>query len=226
MLRLNQKLYIKNEDRIMCFLKLLCKISRAKIKKILKLIELSRYDRFTIAEYFRKQGAQIGEGCSIIPRMLGDEPYLIKIGNNVTIAHGVLFVAHDGAAWVFRNEIPDLQVFGPIIIEDNCVIGENAIIFCNVKIGKNSIVGAGSVVITDVPPNSIVIGVPARVFGSIDKYKEKCIARWKEQRPPDCIIEEGRTWWNSRHLAENREKLKKHLINLFWNSQKVEKEGE
>ena len=187
------------------------------IKVLKRIIESGRYDRFTIAEYFRKQGAQIGEGCSIIPRSLGDEPYLVKIGNNVTIAHGVLFATHDGGTWIFRDENPDLQVFGPIVIEDNCVIGANAVLFCNIRIGKNSIVGAGSVVITDIPPNSIAIGVPARIMGSIDKYKEKCIARWKEQKPPDCVIEENRDWWTSSHLKENREKLKKHLMKLFCN---------
>ena len=192
----------------------------------LRIIELSRYDRFTIAEYFRKQGAQIGEGCSIIPHSLGIEPYLVKIGNNVTIAQGVKFITHDGAVWVFRKEVPDIQVFGSIIIEDNCVIGENAILFPDIRIGQNSIVGAGSVVISDILPNTIAMGVPARPFGSVEKYKEKCIAKWKEQKPSNCIIENGYTWWTSRHIEENRKKLKKHLIKLFWESAEIkEKEG-
>ena len=41
------------------------------------------------------------------------------------------------------------------------------------------------------------------------------IERWKEQRPPDAILEEGKTWWNSKYLTENREKLKKHLLEIF-----------
>ncbi|MCX5701478.1 MAG: acyltransferase [Candidatus Omnitrophica bacterium] len=179
-------------------------------------IVLSGYDRFTICDYFKKQGVQVGEGCSILTDSLGDEPYLVKIGNNVTIAGGVTFVTHDGGIWVFRKEIPNIQIFGPIIIEDNCVIGQNAVLFPNIRIGKNSIIGAGSVVISDVPENTIVIGVPARPFGSVEKYKEKCIAKWHEQRPPDCVIEDGRNWWNSKHYKENREKLKRHLICLFF----------
>lgn len=179
-------------------------------------LELRKYNRFTIAEYFRKQGAQIGEGCSIIPPSLGTEPYLVKIGNHVTIARAVLFITHDGGAWIFRNEIPDIQVFGPIIIEDNCVIGANAVLFPNIRIGQNSIIGAGSVVISDIPPNSIALGVPARAFGSVEKYKEKCVTRWYEQRPPDVIIEERADWWTSKHYKENRMKLRKHLTKLFW----------
>jgi len=185
------------------------------ISKIMKAFRLRRYDRFSIAEYFRKQGAQIGEGCSIVPTVLGAEPYLVKIGNHVTVAAGVKFITHDGATWILRGEIPDLQVFGPIIIEDNCVIGQDAILFPNIRVGKNSIVGAGSVVISDVPPDTIVMGVPARPFGSVAKYREKCVERWRIQKPPDCVLEPGEDWWHSRHFQENRSKLKQHLLNIF-----------
>ncbi|MCC6502880.1 MAG: acyltransferase [Deltaproteobacteria bacterium] len=188
------------------------------IRRFNRIFRLRKYDRFTIAEYFREQGAQIGEGCSIIPRMLGTEPYLVKIGNHVTIASGVVFITHDGGCWIFREEVPDIQVFGPIIIEDNCVVGQNAVLFPNIRIGKNSIVGAGSVVISDVPPDTIVMGIPARPFGSIAKYKEKCLERWAEQRPPDVVLRPGETWWNSPDALEHREKLRKHLLKLFKNA--------
>lgn len=187
-------------------------------------LELAKYDRWTNAEYLRKQGAQIGEGCSIIPRSLGTEPYLVKIGNRVTVAADVTFMTHDGGAWIFRDEIPDIQVFGTIIIEDNCVVGQAAILCPNIRIGHNSIIGAGSVVISDVPPNTVVMGVPARPFGSVEKYKENCVSRWDEQRPPDILIELGRNWWNSKHYKENREKLKQHLVQLYWGRDSIEKE--
>jgi acetyltransferase-like isoleucine patch superfamily enzyme len=188
---------------------------RATYSRIRLAAELRHYNEFTIAEYLRKQGAEIGEGCSIISRDLGPEPYLVKLGNHVTIAHGVIFMTHDGGAWLFRQEFPDLQVFGPIVIEDNCVIGINAVLCPNIRIGPNSIVAAGSVVISDVPPNTIAMGVPARPLGSIDKYREKCLERWNQQRPPGIVIEPGATWWNSKHLGQNREKLRRHLTALF-----------
>lgn len=185
------------------------------IRRLRSAYALRRYTPNSIAEYFRQQGAQVGEGCFIVPRALGTEPYLVKIGNHVAIARGVLFNTHDGGPWIFRSEIPDLQVFGPIVIEDNCVIGANAILFANVRIGANSIVGAGSIVISDVPPNTVVMGVPARPLGSVEKYKEKCVERWRAQRPPDAIIEPGATWWNSKHFDDNRRKLRRHLAQLF-----------
>lgn len=187
-----------------------------KFKKFKEGWELHKYDRFTIAEYFRRQGAQVGEGCSIIPTSLGTEPYLVKIGNHVTIASNVKFITHDGGAWLFRNEIPDLQVFGPIIIEDNCVIGENALLLPNIRIGPNSIIAAGSVVISDIPPDCIAIGVPARPLGAVQKYREKCLARWREQRTENIIIEAGADWWRSIHFQENADKLRDHLTKLFW----------
>jgi acetyltransferase-like isoleucine patch superfamily enzyme len=178
-------------------------------------LQLIGYDDLTISKYFRKQGAIIGDGCRIFPRALGTEPYLVRIGNRVSIAAGVTFITHDGGAALFRDEIQDLQVFGPIVIGDNCVIGLNAIIFGNVTIGPNSIVSAGSVVISDVPADTIVMGVPARPMGSTTKYKEKCIERWKLQRPPDATIEPGATWWTSKNYATNRALLRAHLTQLF-----------
>jgi acetyltransferase-like isoleucine patch superfamily enzyme len=188
---------------------------RAIYRRVRSSIEKRKYTPFTIAEYLRKSGAQIGENCFIVPDHLGTEPYLVKIGNHVAIANGVAFITHDGATWIFRKDVPDLQVFGPIIIEDNCVIGQNAVLFPNIRIGPNSVVAAGSVVIADVPPNTIVMGVPARAFGSLEKYREKCLERWAQQRPPDVVIEQGETWWNSRHFGANRERLRRHLLSLF-----------
>jgi acetyltransferase-like isoleucine patch superfamily enzyme len=190
---------------------------RSLYNKVRQSLELRKYNRFTIAEYFRKQGAQIGEGCNIIPTFLATEPYLVKIGNHVGIAQGVKLITHDGGTWILRKENPNIQGFGPIIIEDNCIIGQNAILFPNIKIGPNSIVGAGSVVITDVPPNTIVMGIPARPFGSIEKYKEKCMNRWETQEPPDYKLDSGENWWNTKHAKENSVKLKKHLLKIFEN---------
>ncbi|MBZ5629388.1 MAG: acyltransferase [Acidobacteriia bacterium] len=178
-------------------------------------MEKYKYTPYTIAEYLRKTGARIGENCFIVPTDLGTEPYLIRIGNHVAIAADVAFGTHDGGVWVLRDESPDLQVFGPIIIGDNCIIGQRAILLPNIRIGPNSVVAAGSVVISDVPPNTIVMGVPARPFGSLDKYREKCLERWAQQRPPDCVLEPGETWWNSRHFTANRERLRRHLLALF-----------
>jgi acetyltransferase-like isoleucine patch superfamily enzyme len=175
-------------------------------------IERGGYSSRTIAVYFRKQGARIGEDCQLDVSSLGPEPYLVSIGNHVFISPGVIFHTHDGGVWVLRDKSPGIRVYGPITIEDNCIIGANTMLLAGVTIGRNSIVGAGSVVIADVPPDSIVMGVPARTTGSVKKYEEKCLARWQEQRPADLSIVPGLEWWQDK---KNNRRLRKHLTELF-----------
>ena len=156
----------------------LFKFIRAVYSRIQWGLEISRYNDFTIAKYFRKQGAQIGENNRLEVRGLGAEPYLVKIGNHCTVAPNVVFLCHDGGTWLFTEEFPSLQKFGRIEILDNSFIGMNSIILGNVTIGPNSIVGAGSVVTKDVPPNTIVGGVPAKIISSVEGYKEKVLRIW------------------------------------------------
>jgi acetyltransferase-like isoleucine patch superfamily enzyme len=51
----------------------------------------------------------------------------------------------------------------PVVIEDDCDLGVGAIVLPGVRIGKGAQIGAGAVVVEDVPPYSVAIGVPARV---------------------------------------------------------------
>jgi len=189
-------------------------------------IAILKYNDFTIAEYFRELGAQIGERNRILIRGLA-EPYLIKIGNDCTIAGGVCLITHDGAAWIFRHQVPDLQVFGPITIEDNCFIGQNAIILPGVTIGENSVVGAGAVVTKNVPPNSIVGGVPARFICTSEKYFAKCMRSWEIQRPEGYLaeLERGKRYppeyiFERASDPRNRRLLRQHLTKLFWGKSK------
>ena len=126
---------------------------------------------------FIKGGGKIGKDCEIYPSVIfGSEPYLIEIGNNVRLTQSVKFVTHDGGLWVLRNlhvDMKDSDKFGKIVVEDNVHIGWDTIIMPGVKIGKNSIIGCGSVVTKSIPANSVAVGVPAKVIESIDEYYEK-----------------------------------------------------
>jgi acetyltransferase-like isoleucine patch superfamily enzyme len=191
------------------------------ILRLKEKIELSKYDPFTIAEYFRKQGAQIGEQCFIGVVHLGAEPYLIKIGNHVAIGLGVTFHTHDGVSWLFRDEYPSLQTFGSIEIFDNSFIGVKATIMGNVKIGPNAVVGASAVVTKDVPPNTIVGGNPAKVITTVEEYKEKALKLWEQQKPPNYLFDiiNGEEYPPlALHKAKLRDynMLKEHLIKFFW----------
>lgn len=185
------------------------------ISKIIKSYTINKYNEFTIAEYFRQQGAQIGNDCFIATKTLGTEPYLVKIGNHVAIATGARFHTHDGATWVFRKELPDLRLFGPIVVKDNCIIGDHAYILPNVTIGPNAIVGAASVVISDVPPDTIVMGNPARPVGSVLKYKEKCLEKWKLQKPQGFHPESLKHYGSIENPEMILKQLRDHLTEVF-----------
>ena len=57
----------------------------------------------------------------------------------------------------------------PVIIEDNVFIGANSVVLEGVTVGKNSIIGAMTLVNKDVPPNSVVIGVPGKIIKNVDE---------------------------------------------------------
>ena len=118
-------------------------------------LRLRQYNAYTVPNYYRKiTDAKIGSGCRIMDRrsnLFGSESYLIEIGNNVTLAEDVKLITHDGGVGVLRGKHENINVYGRIIIHDNCFIGMNAIVLPGLTIGPNSVVGAGAVVTKDVP---------------------------------------------------------------------------
>ncbi len=136
-------------------------------------------DKSFYAEYLRRQGVQIGQNSSILyPSYIdGRLPYLVEIGNNVIISLNVTILTHD-ATTAYAG---DLIKVGKVIIRDRSFIGTKSTILCNVTIGPNSIVGAGSVVTHDVPPDTVCAGNPARVVGSIEDFKKNHAAKGTER---------------------------------------------
>lgn len=134
-------------------------------------------------EYLRYLGVRIGRGCSVYtnPESFGTEPWLIEIGDNVTLGQSVRFVTHDGASRLFRGAFPEMSPFGnrfgTIVIHDNCFVGDYAILLPGVEIGPDSIVGAGSVVTKAVPACTVVAGNPAKPIESLDEY----VASYRER---------------------------------------------
>lgn len=113
--------------------------------------------------YLRNLGMKIGKNCSLYTLKFSTEPYLIMIGDHVSIAQGTTFITHDGGIWNFRDEFIDADVFGKIVIGNNVSIGYNCTILPNVSIGNNCIVGAGSIVRGRFPANSVIAGNPAKI---------------------------------------------------------------
>lgn len=91
----------------------------------------------------------------------------IEIGENSTLAYRVSIYT---SAYPHGNLLTKVypKKIAPVIIEDNCWIGANAILLPGVTIGRCSVVGAGSVVTKDIPPYSVAVGSPAKVIKQMD----------------------------------------------------------
>lgn len=117
----------------------------------------------------------VGKNFFFQPRFIPSDPKLIKFHNNDIVTSNVTFVNHD----IFHLGLSKLGKgdfcyhTGCIEVMDNVFIGCNSTILGNVKIGPNAIIAAGSVVTKDVPENSVVAGVPAKVIGTFDDYINK-----------------------------------------------------
>lgn len=126
-------------------------------------------------EYFKKQGVTFRgsiEDVNCYSNISKNEPHLIEIGENVTIAGNVEFVTHDNSICKVLPEYTDL--FGRICIGDNCFIGVGSIILYGVSIPENVIVAAGSVVTRSISQSNVIIGGnPAKIIGSWDAFAQK-----------------------------------------------------
>ena len=123
-------------------------------------------------DWFRYQGVKIGSDVRAFSDPICAEPYLLEIGNKVTISNGVSFTTHDySIAKVLPNAI---NLFGKIRIGNNCFIGQNALIMLGVELADNIIVGAGSVVTKSFLEKGVIIGGnPAKVIGTTEKFGDK-----------------------------------------------------
>jgi acetyltransferase-like isoleucine patch superfamily enzyme len=111
----------------------------------------------------------IGDGCTILFRFQCNASECVRIGRNVLIASNVLICDSDHVVEPGGDPVTSNGKFvtRPVLVEDNCWIGQNAVILKGVTIGHDSIIGANSVVTRDVPPCSIAAGNPARVVRTL-----------------------------------------------------------
>lgn len=129
-------------------------------------------------------GTEIDPSTTIFPPFHTNFGRFIRLGKNVFINHACSFLDIGGitigddvligpnVSLVTENHPTDPKdrttvLLKPIVIKRNAWLGAGATILPGVTIGENSIVAAGAVVSRDVPPNTIVAGVPAKVVKSL-----------------------------------------------------------
>ena len=142
-----------------------------KLSKFINLYGCSIGDNTKIGAFVEVQkNAVIGKNCKISSHTFICEGAAIE--DNVFVGHGVVFIndPYPRAAnmdGMLQTE-EDWKV-EPTLVKKGASIGSNSTILCNVTIGENAIVGAGSVVVRDVPPDTIVAGNPARILRKINE---------------------------------------------------------
>ena len=151
-------------------------------------------------EVAKSKGMKVGKNFFVqgIPNF-GSEPFLIEIGDNVTIAENVGFINHRGDARVTKRieRYKNGRNFGRIRIGSNSFVGKGSVIMPGVSIGSNCIIGSLSIVSSSVPDNMVYAGNPAKFICTIDEYGDKLLLNTTKY-PLD--------------LEADRKKLEKYLI--------------
>jgi len=119
--------------------------------------------------FYGRGKVNIGENTWIGPRcrFYTDASVTISIGKNCDIAPEVAFMtgSHDVGD---SNRRAGRGYCTSIVVEDGCWVGTRVTILGGVTVGHGSVIGAGALVIKDVPPNCVVAGVPARKIKTLD----------------------------------------------------------
>ena len=139
--------------------------------------------------YARHVGVTVGSGCRIYTTAFGSEPFLISIGDHVTVTSGVRILTHDGASWLARDEKGRRFLYRPVKIGSHVFIGINAIIMPGVVIEDRCIIAPGSVVTKSVPAGSVVAGIPAKIIGSYEDYESKVLDSYVSEHDRDANLD-------------------------------------
>jgi acetyltransferase-like isoleucine patch superfamily enzyme len=119
----------------------------------------------------------VGDGCSFNIDVNITDPAYTSIGSNCILSSCTL-LGHDAVAAMLNNvHGTKVDAVGKIVIHDNCFVGHGAIVMPDTTIGPDSIVAAGAVVTKDVPPGTVVGGVPARFICTTADLLERMKSR-------------------------------------------------
>lgn len=122
----------------------------------------------------------LGDGCKIGRRCTLSAKNLVRLEDDVLLGPSVLIMDHNHEFADINRPIhaQGMTQGGKIIIEKNCWLGYGASIVCNhgeLRLGRNSIVGAGAVVTKSFPAYSIVAGNPAKLLKTFDEHSGQWI---------------------------------------------------
>ena len=170
------------------------------------------------AEYLKKNNilGGMGENCFWGPWLLPLYPKLIVLHDNVHVHRSTRILTLDMLNRFFSLCDPNTdfgykEKLGCVELMDNVYLAMNTTVMPNVRINKNCIVTAGSVVSSDIPENSMVSGIPAKVIGRFDMFMalrrmgKGQTQAFKNQELPDKLAEEEWKKFLIRHQQEKKQ---------------------
>lgn len=122
--------------------------------------------RGVILPLHRWRGVRIGRDCFVDPTAILETAYPenITIEDDVRITAGAIIMTHIKAPHFFRETGIMPPVLKPVVLEEHCFIGVGAIVLPGVTVGRAAVVASGAVVVSNVPPFTMVGGNPAKVI--------------------------------------------------------------
>lgn len=143
----------------------------SKLLKAVKRMVSGKYIKQDEVEVLKARGLRVGKNLRCHSQYVFDAllPWLITVGDNVCISSNVRILAHDTSTEYVNGHTK----IGVVEIGDNVYIGYGVTILCNVRIGSDAIIGAGSVVTKDVPASTVYAGNPAKYVCTVQEFKAK-----------------------------------------------------
>lgn len=171
----------------------------------------------------KKMGMQLGKDINLPRSTWIDVPhcFLISIGDKCGFGEGCAILAHDA----MPNEYIDATRIGRIKIHESCHFGMRTIITPGVEIGPRSIVGSNSVVINDIPPETVAGGNPAKVICTLEEYMQKHI-KLMEKVPVFPYKDYSIQYLTPEKIKEMLQKLDQSIGYISGGYTAMEEEGE
>jgi acetyltransferase-like isoleucine patch superfamily enzyme len=125
-------------------------------------------------KFHKWKGVKIGKHVYIGPKTFIDilYPHLITIEDYVSIGYSMVFAHSNPTNSIYLKKKYYPRKVAPVNIKKGAWLGAGCIVLPGVTIGENGVVGAGSVITKDVPPNTVVAGNPAKEIKKLSLYEE------------------------------------------------------
>jgi carbonic anhydrase/acetyltransferase-like protein (isoleucine patch superfamily) len=138
---------------------------------------------------------QIGQGASIwYGAVVRGDVESIVVGDHSNVQDGAILHGDPGKVTVLEDYVTlgHRAVVHSAHIERGCLIGIGATVLDGVRVGAGSIVGAGSVVTKDVPPRSLVVGVPGKVLRELSEAESQELITHAEHYEKLALVHAGK----------------------------------